>query len=281
MNPQNMRLSSLPRPFVCLVVSEPTIGTAINLIDSYESIVDAFEINLTVIGEDSFRDLFSSTNRPCIATNRRAAFMRFYGYEDLQPITEEARARRLGAAAESGASAVDCELDIFDEARQSAKPDYLSADERVYASDPKSEPAELSMVRSVVRRQARFAGEVKATGTEVIFSCHTQTVITPRIGIRIISAIEKRGGDLGKMVSLTPTVYDVPSFVDTVVHLKQTSRLPFNLMNVGSESVLGRLVSVKLGSSWVYCRPDSGKTFSGQPTVGQVRDFLSATGIRA
>ena len=276
-----MRLSSLRRPFICLVVSEPTVDRVIGLIDSCEGGVDAFEINLTAMGVDSFRDIFSSTKRPCIATNRRAAFMRFYGYEDLQPITEESRARRLGAAAEAGASAVDCELDIFDEARQRAKPEYLSEAERTYAYDPKSEPAELSMTRSVVRRQVRFVGEIKDTGTEVILSCHTQTVITPRIGTTIISAIDKREGDFGKIVSLTPSAYDLPHFVDTVVHLKQTSKVPFNMMNVGEESVLGRLVSVKLGSSWVYCRPERGRTFSGQPTVRQVRDFLSATGIRA
>ena len=273
-----MRLSSLKRPFVCLVVSEPTAGKVIGLVDRYERKVDAFEVNLTVLEEKSLRDIFSSTTRPCIATNRRAGFMRFYGYENLQSVGEEERSRRLSAAAEAGASAVDCELDIFDEKRQTKKPPYLGREEEAYWSNPKSEPAELSRTRSVVDRQTEFATRLKGAGAEVLFSCHTQTVITKDQGAAIISAMEDRGADLGKIVSMTPRVDDLSSFVETVIHLKRTSPIPFNVMNVGSESILGRLLSVELGSSWVYCRPDEGKTFGGQPTVAQVRNFFAITG---
>jgi len=274
-----MRLSSLGRPFVTLVVSEPTERTVVELIDAYESQVDAIEVNLTTLKRNSFRNVFSSTKRPCIATNRRSKFMKFYGYEGLTRASEKTRGDRLEAAASSGASAVDCELDIFDEKNQKSKPEYMSEEERIYASNPSSEPAELSRDEEVVRKQIGFAERMKNGGTEVIFSCHTQTVLTRKQAISIMAAVRERGGDFGKIVSLTPDTKDLPPFFESIIHLKDNSQVPFTVMNVGVESILGRLVSVKFGSSWVYCRPDSKSAFGGQPTLRQVRDFLTITGI--
>ncbi len=269
-----MKLSSLKRPFVCLVVSESTPAKVIKTIGAYEERVDAFEVNLSMVGQSGFRDVFSSTKLPCMATNRRSIFMRFYGYERLPPASDEARARRLIAAVEAGASAVDLELDFFDRARQSMKPAYLSKEEIAYARNPEAEPTELSRDSNVVKRQRRFVKQVKQMGAEVVFSCHTQTIITRAQGTSILVEMEKRGADMAKIVSLTPTISDLGPFIETVIRLAEVSRIPFNGMNVGSQSILGRLLSAVLGSSWVYCRPDSGTSFKGQPTVGQARSFF-------
>lgn len=110
-----MKLSSLKRPFVCLVVSEANTESCARVIDAYEERVDAFEINLAVLSERSFVDVISTSRNPCIVTDRRPEFMKFYGYADLPDIKEEDRARRLRIAVGAGASAVDCELDMFDE----------------------------------------------------------------------------------------------------------------------------------------------------------------------
>lgn len=269
-----MKLSSLKRPFICLVVSEPTPTRVIKTIGAYEERVDAFEVNLSVVDQRGFRDIFSSTKRPCIATNRRSIFMRFYGYERLPPVSDEARARRLIAAAEVGASAVDIELDLFDGARQSMKPAYLSKEEVAYARNPKAEPTELSRDSDVVKRQIGFVKQVKQIGAEAVFSCHTQTIITRVQGTSILAEMESRGADMAKIVSLTPAIGDIGPFIETVIRMAEVSRVPFNVMNVGSQSILGRLLSVGLGSSWIYCRPDSGTAFKGQPTVGQAMSFL-------
>jgi 3-dehydroquinate dehydratase len=269
-----MKLSSLKRPFVCLVVSESTPASVIKTIGAYEERVDAFEINLSVIDPSAFRDIFSSTGRPCMATNRRSEFMRFYGYERLPPVEEEDRARRLIAAAEAGASAVDIELDMFDKARQSMKPAYLSKEEADYASNPRAEPTEFSKDAWIVKKQRGFVEHVKRVGVEAVFSCHTQTVIRRAQGSSILKEMEKRDADMAKIVSLTPAVGDIGPFISTVVRLAEVSRIPFNIMNVGSQSILGRLLSVQLGSSWVYCRPDSGTAFKGQPTIEQAKSFL-------
>lgn len=272
-----MKLSSLRRPFVCLVVSEPSPEKAVRLMDAYESKVDAFEVNLTLLEEGSFRDVFSSTRRSCLATNRRSGFMRFYGYHDLPAVREEERARRLLGALDAGAAAIDCELDMFDEARQSVKPAYLSEEERLYARSS-SDPAELSRDRRCVARQLELVRQAKDAGGEVVFSCHTQTTIDRSQGTAIISAMQGREADFGKIVSLTLETEDLVPFIETVLLLRKTSKIPYNLMNVGAESILGRLMSVKLGSSWIYCRPDSGTGYGGQPSIGQARTFLDMMG---
>jgi 3-dehydroquinate dehydratase len=264
---------------VTLVVSEPTERAVIKLIDVYESQADAFEVNLTALKTSSFQDIFSSTKRPCIATNRRSKFMKFYGYEGLPETSEETRVNRLDIAASSGASAIDCELDIFDEENQQSKPEYMSDEERAYASNLSSEPAELSKNKDVVHKQIEFVRSLKDRGNEVIFSCHTQTVLRKGHGASIMAAVKERGGDFGKIVSLTLAPGDLPPFFESIIYLKDTSHIPFTVMNVGSESILGRLVAVKLGSSWVYCRPDTKSAFNGQPNLAQARDFLAITGI--
>ncbi len=274
-----MKLTSLKRPFICLVVSEASPKKTIGLIDAYEEKVDAFEVNLAMLEEKTFGEIFASTNRPCLATNRRPSFMVFYGYRDCPPVTEEERALRLVKALDAGAAAIDCELDMFDEAHQKVKPRYLSREERKYAESG-SPPAELSKDRRFVAKQKEMARSAKSIGAEMVFSCHTQTVIDRRQGAMIISAMQRRGADLGKIVSLTFDAGDLVPFIDTAVALKTASTIPFNLMNVGSESILGRLLSVKLGSSWVYCRPDLGAAFKGQPSIDQVKAFFGMTGLR-
>lgn len=274
-----MKLSSLKKPFVCMVVSERLQRDAVETIQAHERNVDAFEVNLTVLDQKDFKDVFSSTAKPCTATNRRADFMKFYGYRNLQEVKEDERARRLIAAVDAGASAIDCELDMFDEASLAAKPKYLSREERYYASNPSSKPAELSKNRLAVSKQEGFVRQVKQTGAEVVYSCHTQTVIRKSQAMTIMSEMEDRGADFGKIVSLTLHESDLTSFVESVIALKDTSKIPFNLMNVGVESILGRLLSSKLGSAWIYCRPDSGRGYGGQPTVGQARAFFTMTGV--
>lgn len=200
--------------------------------------------------------------------------MSFYGYSDLPGTSEEERARRLRLAVQSGSAGIDCELDMFDEERQMSKPRYLSREEEEYASNPNSEPAELSLSPDVAKEQTTFCDEIHGMGAEVVFSCHTQTIINRNQGRVIVSTMEKRGADFGKIVSLTPSTRDLPSFIETVVDLKEHATIPFNVMNVGVESILGRLLSTSMGSSWVYCRPDFGKSFTGQPSLEQVRVFF-------
>ena len=110
-----MKLSALGVPFVCLVLSEPTIEDCIRLIDRHEKDVDAFEVNLPPLDPTRLRDVFQATSRPLIATNRRTDFMRFYGYTHLPAMSETERAEALRRAVGMGADAIDFELDIFAE----------------------------------------------------------------------------------------------------------------------------------------------------------------------
>ena len=102
----------------------------------------------------------------------------------------------------------------------------------------------------------------------MIISCHTQTVLDEDDALEIVREVEKRGGQFAKIVSLTPGYDDLIGMFRCVTVLKKRSAIPFTVMNVGWASVLGRLTSVMVGSSWVYCRAtEARRSYAGQPSL--------------
>ncbi len=275
-----MKFSQLPRPFICAVIAEPTISECINQIDQLAPHVDAFEINIPQLIEGRLEDVFSATQRPCIATNRRADFMRLYGYRNLPRLSEEMRLERLRDALHSGAAMVDYELDAFDDASLSAKPAFGSRLEREYASRRNSRPTEFSIKPKVVRRQKQFAKAIRSVGGEVLISSHTQTRIRKGITLQIAKAMQLRGADLGKIVVHTFNLDDLLDLFGTAIELRKSLRIPFNLMNVGEQPILGRLFSVFFGSGWIYCRANSNYAFTGQPTFSDAEAFLRKLSVQ-
>jgi 3-dehydroquinate dehydratase len=272
-----MNLSQLEVPFTCLVVSEPTVRGCLRIVDRFEQAVDSFEVNLPPLDPAGIGDVFQSTSRPCIATNRRSGFMTVYGYFNLPRISEKSRAKALKRAVGLGAAAADFELDMFrPESRVRTRPgtvDGLGRGRR------RRRPAELSADPEVVRMQSVLASEIKGAGAEVIMSCHTQNVLRETDALEIVHEVERRGGQFAKIVSLTPRKEDLFEMLECAFSLKRKALIPFTVMNIGVDSTSGRLLSILAGSSWVYCRPRSEHSYRGQPTFDETRGFLNRWGF--
>jgi 3-dehydroquinate dehydratase len=267
-----MRLSELPKPFICTVIVEADIKATLACIENAEHETDAFEVNLTPLNLHVISDIFGSTRKPCIATYRRSKFMRVYGFDSLRKLTETARQERLMRALSSGATAIDFELDMFDEQPHKLVPGGIK--EREYARRKNAKPTEISYDRKTVERQKKLAHEVKSMGGEVVISCHSQTRADRATIFRIANLMQLRGANFGKIVVVTDTDQDLIRMWKCGLDLRREIRIPFNLMNSGELMVLGRILSVNFGSSWLYCRSKSTRGFSGQPTAEQARRVL-------
>jgi len=251
-----MRLAELKRPFICTVIAESTCGETIAEIDEVEETIgtDAFEVNLAPLELESLGDVFSCTNLPCIATNRRAEFMKVYGYSSLTPINDAQRAARLLKALDQGARAIDFELDLFDRSR-----------------GPKKK--EITRNAEAIKQQKALVKRVKSSGGEVVVSSHSQLRISRGQVTDLAQAIQSRGADFAKIVTTTFDYKDIIELQETARMLSSRLSIPFNLMNIGEYAVLGRLLSTLCGSSWVYCRTESEHSYKGQPLTSEAKDF--------
>jgi len=268
-----LKLTSTQKPFIVAVIAESTATKCVRQIRSAEkSGADAYEINIAQLKDKELREIFISTKKPCIASNRRTDFMKLYGYENLAETNEETRVEKLLQALESGAKAIDFELDTFASKHQS--PPFGSSAEAKYALKSESKPTQFSTNPQTALRQRTLAQLIKSRGSEVLISCHTQTRIKQNDILRIVQTMERRGADLAKVVAHTFNVDDLANFLRTISEVKNSTRIPFNLMNFGAYSITGRLLSVAFGSAWVYCRTGSQRAFAGQPTIQQAKAFL-------
>gem|GEM_PF-5995306 len=273
-----MKLSGLDVPFMCLVVSEPSVKGCLRVIDRFEPVAHSFEINLPQLDPALIGDIFHSTPRPCIATYRRSDFMTVYGYTKLPMVSDKSRADALKRAVALGASAADFELDMFQpeqavEARRRATGGQVRA-------GPRGRPVEFSTDRGAVRMQSDLASEIRDAGAEVVMSCHTQSVLREADALELVHAVAGRGGQFAKLVSQTPRKEDVFELLACAFSLNRKALIPFTLMNVGPESASQRLLSVLAGSSWVYCRPPSRHSYRGQPTFEDTKSFIESLGLR-
>jgi 3-dehydroquinate dehydratase len=267
-----MKLTSIQKPFIVAVIAESTANKCLRqLMSAEQNGADAFEINIAQLKEKELRKILISTEKPCIASNRRSDFMKLYGYENLAETNEETRVEKLLQTLENGAEVLDFELDTFTSKHESLP--FGSQAETRYALKSDSKPTQFSTHPGTALRQRRLVQLIKSRGGEVLISCHTQTRIRQNEILRIVQTIELQGADLAKVVTHTFNVDDLVNFLRTVVKVKNSARIPFNLMNFGVYSIPGRLLSAAFGSAWVYCRTGS-QGFAGQPTVRQARTFL-------
>ena len=271
------KLTDLQRPFICYVITETTTQKVLKQIDlAEEGGASAVEINLACLKEIerkvNLRDIFGSNSLPAVATCRRSTFMKVYGFENLGKMSESERAEILLDAVDNGASAIDFELDLFDESSQMKKPSHGRWMDEI---EPISKPTELKNDRIAIKQQMELLRKAKSIGAQVLISSHTQSRISKRGAVRIGKIIEARGADLAKIVMTSTSPEDILEIMDAAKAMKRTMRVPFNLMTVGEGQVIGRLLSLLFGSSWIYCRSTTGKhIFEGQPTMDETLAFM-------
>ena len=273
-----MKLSRLTRPFICADLSEETVTSFVRRIDEIEGSVgaDSFEINLAPLRKGRPRDIFSVTDRPCVVTYRRARVTRSYGFSRLRAIGERERIRAMLLALDAGAAALDMEIDTFDYHGERGKPQFGSKEEEAYARNPRSRPVEMTKNPTAIREQEKVICQVHAAGGEVLMSCHSQLRVRAPIAIRLGETMADRGADFAKVVMMTFDQKDLLKLLSCVLEMKRRENIPFNLMNQGRGARIGRLLSAAFGSAWVFCKPERGFTYHGQPTIREGKEFLKS-----
>ncbi len=272
-----MRLSALPRPFICTSVVEEGLERTIRTIKTAEyQGATAFEIHLPLLdypGEAELERLATATAFPIYATCRRGTFYELLGAENVVHLSDDERTDRLVAAVEAGLDGIDVELDTFD---ATPGPDSFTEEAiAAYASDPDAEPAEISDDPAAIDAQRDVVERVHAAGGDVILSAHTYTHLTPPETIAIAERMTDRGADLCKIVGVDRTLEEGLETLEAHLALNRADVAPYALMAIGDVSRIVRPLAPMFGSAWVFAQPELVPGgFHSWPLVENAREVL-------
>ena len=272
-----MRLTEIERPFIVTSSSDRSIPQVIKTIKQAEyDGARAFEVHLPLVGfpdADEIAQLTEATSQPLYATCRRGRFYELLGAEELFDFTDEERVEMLVEAVEAGFDGVDFELDTFD---PSPGPESFTTEAIAeYATNPESEPAEITDDPGAVERQRETIDRIHATGGEVIVSCHTYTHLEPAMAVAIGERIEHRGADFAKIVGYDHDMRDLLDTLEAQLELNERVDVPYALMAIGTVSRIQRPISPMFGAAWVFGQSElTPGGFHSWPLVDNAREVL-------
>ena len=272
-----MDLTSLPRPFICTSIADSGLEETIRTIKTAEAQgASAFEVHLPLLGfpdEQAIQRLTDATACPIYATCRRDSFYELLGADDVVSLTERERTDRLVSAVEAGLAGIDVELDTFD--RQPGPETYDEAAIEAYASDPSSEPAEISHDPDAVAAQEAVVDRVHEAGGDVILSAHTYTHLAPEESLAIAETMTERGADFCKIVGVDRSLEEGLETLQTHLELNEADVAPYALMAIGDASRIVRPMSPMFGAAWVFAQPEFVPGgFHSWPLVENAREIL-------
>jgi len=256
---KNMKkLTELKRPFICAVITSPTINGVIDSIEVAEREgAEAFELNLSfLLGSNSrlskneLKDIFSATKCPIFTTNRRVDVKGnvFQG-------SDEERMQIQLECLELGSVGLDMELDTF---------------------TAPGTPLD-SISNLTIEKQRKIIQKVHELGGEVMISHHEpERIFQPEEAVRIATHIEKiLKADIAKLISFARSYDDFITCLQTTLSLRKYTRIPFVHQAHGQHGKLSRVICPILGSILFYCPPEVGKgTVIDQPSIRSVKAFL-------
>lgn len=272
-----MRLTDLERPFIVTSSSDRSVPDVVRTIKQAEyDGARAFEVHLPLVGfpdEDQVHRIAESTPYPIYATCRRGQFYELLGAEGSFEFAESERVEHLVAAVEAGFDGVDVELDTFD---PTPGPDSFTEEAiAAYATDPDSEPAEITDDPDAVERQRAVVDRVHDAGGDVIISCHTYTHLDETSAVAIGERIEDRGADFAKIVGYDGTMDDLLDTLAAQLRLNGAIDIPYALMAIGAVSRIHRPISPMFGAAWVFAQPElTSGGFHSWPLVENAREVL-------
>lgn len=272
-----MQLSRVPRPFICTSIVDEGLESTIRTIKTAEyQGAAAFEVHLPLLGAQSNRDLerlVSVTEYPIYATHRRAAFYELLGASDVTSVPDSKRTDRLVAAVDAGFDGIDMELDTFDE--RPGPDSFSSTAIEAYASDPETDPAEITDDPGAIDAQRAVVERVHGAGGEVVFSAHTYKHVTAQQAVAIAERMTERGADLCKIVGVDRTLEEGLETLAAHLRLNQTDPPPYALMAIGDPSRIIRPMAPMFGSAWVFAQPELVPGgFHSWPLVENAREIL-------
>jgi hypothetical protein len=273
------KFSTLPRPFIVGVISEPDPENCIKTIrmSEYDGAV-AFDLYLhsldkKYLNKEDLRAIFSSTNCPVLTLNYR------WNLKGPINITDDERVRQHLLALEAGSAGMDVEADLFDEV-PGALPWTKEAFD--YSTNDNSRPRELSFDPKAVERQKKLFKEVQQAGGEVLLSAHTRVPLIAEKILKIGKELEFRGANMAKIVAVCRNEEDVVENIKGCVALKKELKIPFQLQGHGEHAKVLRVINPMLGAMLFFChqtlKPGG---FHDQPLIRSMRAVLENTGWTA
>jgi len=245
------KFTELDQPFICVMVSEPTIETAIKVMKMSEAEgAQAFLINLMGDGKmglekrllkvENLKKLFNCTVLPCMACYYRWHYLR-------EPVTDsdEERMQILLMAVKAGAKCIDMEADTFD---PTPGPEVFSDEAKEYSLKRGNPPREITYNPEAIKNQQEMIKIIHEMDAEVQMSAHTRVHLKPEQAVEIAKEMERRGADIAKVVSVDNSWDDLLDTFKATIELKRTLRIPFIMMSHGEYGILARYVAPFLGS---------------------------------
>lgn len=267
--------TELDQPFICTMISEPTVAEARSVMKHSEfEGTDSFIVNLmgdgefglerSLLNEDDLGELFESTSLPSMACYYRWKYTGERVDED-----DEERMEILRTAVRAGARAVDMVGDTFDPV---PGPGEFSDEATAYSLDPDSPPREFTTDQDAIERQRDEIEAIHDLGGEVQLTAHTRTHLSPEQALEIATSFERRGADMVKLVGVDTSWDDLLETLEATVLLNRKLGIPFVMMSHGEHGVLGRYMAPFLGSMLCFTQheyPPGG--FYLQPLTENVR----------
>ena len=240
---------SLPKPIVTCIFSAKTVAEAISIIRNGEfEGAPAFAIQLEALGRENLTD----ENLTAIANSTPRPVMFLHYRPEPNPFTEDERVELLLRCVKCGAAAVDFPADTFDPS-----------------------PFEFTAKQEAVDRQMRAIESVHELGAEVVMSSHIYAPRTCEQVLEHMKAVEKRGPDFAKIVTLADTEEEFLEAVKTTLALHREMKIPFIHLINGRFAVMHRFLSPKLGNSVTFCVSRYTEAFTtSQPLVRNMRAVL-------
>ena len=266
-----MKLSEVPRPFICGVIREEDPASAIADMKLAECDgAQVFEFWVSTLRPEfrnvkALRLIFRATTLPIFTTNRRYGRATPAGADEPLVAEDAARMQLQLELIDLGSGGFDMELDTFDPV---PGPPIRSEEGIRYSMDPSSPPREVTIDPVAVEKQVRMIEEAHRRGGEVMASSHCLTRITTEDVLWICRLAEERGCNLLKVVRFNQSYEDIVDTLAQTVALRRQAKIPFVMMAMGEYGKLSRLMSPLLGSMLCYCKHTYGPgAFTDQPLI--------------
>lgn len=243
------RLTSVPRPFLCAVITEPTPESAIHAIRTAEFdgarayLLDLLQLRRQFHTLQDLRRIICSTHKPVMVYYYRRPGAQW------DQVSDDVRADAFKLSVEAGAAAVDMMADFFDPS-----------------------PLELSHNADAIARQKDFICLVHDLGGEVLISSHTMVPMSTDEVLGHVRHMLERQPDLVKIVPRVPTERSLLEAFATTVALRHELDRPFIHIAMGEYNAIHRIVGPLLGSAACFCVPyyNEGSTIE-QPLLRSTR----------
>ncbi len=278
-----MKLSQVPRPFICGVIIEPDPGHAAAAIKLGEADgAHAFELNVAPFpaqfrNRAALASVFRATSRPVFTTFRRSAYaVASMGSGDT--VSDEVRMQTQLDLIDVGSMGFDMEMDTFDPV---PGPPFNSEEGLRYSHDPSSPPREVTHDARALDRQRQVVADAHRRGGEVMASAHTLTRTSTEDVLRICRQAEDLGCDHLKVVRFNASPEDLVDTLATTVALQRHAKIPYVMMAMGEYGKLSRLMAPLVGSMLCYCKHTYGpQSFFDQPLIRSAKAVLENVDYR-